>query len=352
MTKHSWLARLKELHKAKNSHHFAIGDCVNEGVATFGVDDCFEAVQQIAGSKSTRNLYRRCATVAALYPSALRYTTLTFHTYETLRHFPIEWLSTYLPTVKDSGRSCAQILHLAIEQFGSYPGPERRNKKYKKRYSVNLAATVYFAALAKAKAEKQQTQTWIEQVIENHLAAAQGARKDAVGDAEAARNETDVAEQRPKTSAPYTVVEVDLSDEQEATRKWAQRVGIGTARSGPQEFLDERDGLHRLTNRPSYQQRREEQLKKSAMPINPKSVRGIEISLHGSCKLGKTSCFRTLEDACEAAAIYEAAKKYPIEAFVCEKCGSYHIRCDEARYAEAFERAKAKAREIQAHVNA
>jgi hypothetical protein len=77
----------------------------------------------------------------------------------------------------------------------------------------------------------------------------------------------------------------------------------------------------------------------------------IEISFHGSCLAGKRATrWKTLEEASAAAAIYEAAKKYPIEGFKCDKCGWFHIRCDEKRFAEAFERAKQRAREIQAHV--
>jgi hypothetical protein len=80
------------------------------------------------------------------------------------------------------------------------------------------------------------------------------------------------------------------------------------------------------------------------------TIRGIEISLHGSCLFGRSSKWLTLEEASAAAARYEAVKKYPIEGFLCDKCKYFHIRCDEKRFAEAFARAKQRAREIKAHV--
>ena len=129
MEKRNWIARLKELHKAKNSHHFAIGDCVNEGIAEWGSDACWAELQKLAGSKNTRNFYRRCATVATLYPQPLRFANLTFSIYEALRHFPLSFLSTFIPSVADSGRSCKQILFHAIEQFGS--NRRRRRRSYR-----------------------------------------------------------------------------------------------------------------------------------------------------------------------------------------------------------------------------
>lgn len=349
MTLTEWKRGIALFQKERADHHFKLGDYVNEGINAFGSDECWQALKQITGSKNTRNFYRRCATVAALYPPSLRFANLTFNTYEALRHFPLTFLEKFVPSVADSGRSCKQILFLAIEQFGSNPAPQ---KKKLKRCSVNLSPAVYLAALEAAKKVKQQTQFWIEMVIKDAL----GAQIPPVPDKPTVPCDVQSAEPRPKTSEPYKPIEVDLSDEQEATRKWVRREGIGEARSGPPEYLDAEDGIRRLTDRPTYQQRREEQIAAGAQPIKKKlkgrdPVRGITPSMYGTC--ARATKFSTLEEAQEVAERYSAAKGYPLCAdHHCDTCGFFHIHADDVKMAALREAARQRAGEIQAHVSA
>lgn len=198
MNKQQWVSRLRELHESRYAHQWAVGDHVNYAITTWGSDSCFEALQQIAGKRSTRNFYRRCAVVAALYCASLRFPALSFSVYEALRHFPIDFLTRFIPEVASSGRSCKQIVHLAIEQFGSNPSPRKQRLK---RQSVNLKASVYLAALERAKAEKKQVQFWIEGVIEDYLGAEPvAAQKDAQGSSRNEGNEVLSAQPQSETT--------------------------------------------------------------------------------------------------------------------------------------------------------
>jgi len=199
MNKEAWIARLKELYKVRNSYQFDLGDHINRGCVAFGRTEAFDAAQQITGTKNTRNFYTRCAAVASLYPASLRFPSLSFATYESLRHFPISFLERFIPEVAPSGRSTKQILHLAIERFGSNPSP---HKKRLKRVSVTLKASVYLAALERAKAEKKQTQFWIEQVLTDYLGAETVAtQKDAQGAGPTVGNDVPSATTQPEKDA-------------------------------------------------------------------------------------------------------------------------------------------------------
>lgn len=331
------------------------------GMRRYGKDDGIVLAEKATGY--SQHFLRRCARIAERFTPEKRYPSLTRNHYRRLLPFDAAKIDAWLPTVICDRLSAGSLYALAVEKFGK---PEKSHKQDDRR-TTQIRATLW-ARLAQH-SPSRKVAPLIELILEEWLAKPadaqaivlastelqrkqknerarerrEEAKTDAVGSSRTVDPQADDVVARPQTSEPYKVVEVDLSEPQsEVQERWA--------RSDAKQFLDERDGLHSLTNRPTYNQRREEQLKKGAEPITPKSIRGIEISLYGSCKLGKSSCWATLEKAQDAAARYEAVKKYPIEGFLCEKCSRYHIRCDEKRFAEDFARAKQRAREIQAHV--
>ena len=118
------------------------------------------------------------------------------------------------------GRSCKQILHLAVEQYGSDPAPHRKQQK---RYTVHLSGAVYLATLERAKKSKQQPQFFIEMILKDYL----GAQIPPVPDKPTAPCDVQSAEPCPQTSEPYK-------------------------------------------ERPTYNQRREEQIASGSKPIKPK----------------------------------------------------------------------------------
>jgi hypothetical protein len=178
MNQADWLKRLKELHAVSNSHQFDLGDHVNRGIETFGRTEAFDAAAEITGTKHTRNFFTRCASVASFYPASLRFPKLSFHTYEVLARFPLDFLSTFIPSVADSGRSCAQIYALAVERYGSDP---RRGKKLGKKHVVRLPEKLFCELSARA-SNPSKTSLLIVQILEDYLDASQSSGKASVPD--------------------------------------------------------------------------------------------------------------------------------------------------------------------------
>ena len=337
MNRTEWRAHLTALNAASNSYQFEVGDSVCYGVATWGSDACFEDLQQLTGKKNTRNFYRRCAVVSALYPASLRYPTLTFSVYEALRHFPIEWLSNFLPTVKDSGRSCRQILHLAIEQFGTNPA---LYKKRRKRHPVSLDASVYHAACERAKAENTHVQFWIEKILETHLAAAQSAGKSAPGVAEASGNDADDSSPRPTY----------------AERRRAQKAAKRAVKQAAAQQRSEKAAVNKAARLAAREKRESEKLAAQlakAQRVEELKAAGkfktkIEIAFvackgcggefvdteNGTVQIPKmkqrATSFRSFEDALAGAREYSEAKRYVVIPYLCPRCSNgrpiWHLR--------------------------
>jgi hypothetical protein len=255
---------------------------------------------------------------------------LTFSIYESLRHFPLPFLEKFVPSVADSGCSCLQTLTLAIEQYGSNPAPR---KKLLKRYSVNLSATVYLAALTAAKKVNLQPQFWIEQVIKDYLERHPDVPNPPASAGPSVPNEPEATTPRPATSEPCVPVEVDLSADQAEVQ--------GRARSESKQFLDERDGLHRLTDRPSYEQRRKEQIAAAgkqipaAQRVYRSKIKIVFATCHGNAFIendeGETQKFKdattahkffTAEKAENAALEYSNDRGYTVWPRQCEKCST------------------------------
>jgi hypothetical protein len=219
MNQQQWVKCGEELLYTHASSQFSIGDWVLVGIATFGRTEAFDAAQEITGTGNTRNFYTRCAAVANYYKPELRFPSLPFSVYEQLRHWPISFLEKFIPEVAPSGRSCAQILHLAVEQFGSNPSPRKQQLK---RHSVSLKASVYFAARERAKAENfKKVHFWIEQVLTDYLATSQSAGKASVPDSPGVGSDVEHAETQPEEGAEPESPRPDY-----ATRR-AQQIAAG-----------------------------------------------------------------------------------------------------------------------------
>lgn len=302
MNQQQWLQRLKELHESRYSHHWALGDHVNLGITTWGSDTCFEALRSIAARGSTRNYYRRCAVVAALYPASLRFPTLPFATYEALRHFPVDFLTRFIPEVKDSGRSCKQILHLACEQYGSNPAP---HKKRLKRQSVNLKMSVYLAALERAKADGKQVQFLIEQVLTDYLGSETvEAQMDDVGACPSEGNSSDNAQPRPTY----------------AERRAAQKAE------------NEQKHIERHQRKVDKEMRKAEKKLAQICFTTCKGRRTFIDTENGPVKLTvqPPTSFYVLEAALAAARKYSEAKRYVVVPYTCKACSNgkevFHLR--------------------------
>lgn len=119
-----------------------------------------------------------------------------------------------------------------------------------------------------------------------------------------------------------------------------------TARSGPKEYLDAEDGIHRLTDRPTYQQRREAQLANGAQRVSKRVGKQMhkppkrELRLQWvPCKVAtsesghslkrfgsqKPTCFPTEADAIEAEQRHATECGYHERVVGCRVCGAFHV---------------------------
>ena len=117
-----------------------------------------------------------------------------------------------------------------------------------------------------------------------------------------------------------------------------------TGRGGQKEYLDAEDGLHRLTDRPTYDQRRAQQIADGAEPIKKKCRAAGEL---GKTKIKKCTCkikivwttckglgahsacrgdsFPDRQGAEAAAAEYKACHGWTPFAALCEPCSAFHL---------------------------
>jgi hypothetical protein len=272
----------------------------------------------------TLHYLKRVARVAEVFPPSRRFSKLTkFHYLRLVPFAQKPELHTWLSTVAEQPHLSTRALYiLACEKFGKPTTTAARCR------SVNLPEAL-LSRLAKF-GPSQKIGRLVEAILLDWLAQPHSPEEIAVIDAECRRQKHNENARRDREN---------LKEQRKADHEAEMR-----ARRDKQEA----EAAARKAERIAAKEKA--RADKEAERIKNKNVRGIEISLHGSCAIGKTSKWETHEEAFRAATLYEAVKKYPIEGFKCDKCGWFHIRCDEKRFAEAFERAKQRAREIKAHV--
>jgi len=242
MNRSTWVEKGRQLYHTHANSQFAIGDWVNDGIATFGRTPAFNDAAEITGTKHTRNFFTRCAAMATLYGTKLRFPKLSFHTYEVLARFPLDFLSTFIPSVAASGRSCAQIYSLAVEQYGEDP---RRKRKAGKFHAVRLPEKLFHSLAARAE-RPDKTHLLITRILED-WEQQQGAGESAVGACP-----SDV----PSPADTQTRPEKGVEDEK----------------------------------RPTYQERREQQLAAGAEPIPKRVEKQVKRNRTGKLRLQWTEC--------------------------------------------------------------
>jgi len=288
MNRADFLQRLKELHANRYAHQWKIGDLILESEKSLGREQTFELVKQVTGNQ--RNFYTRCMSVAKLYSASLRFPTLAFTVYERLKAFPMSFLERFIPEVKDSGRSGAQILALAIEQFGSDPAPHRNRRPTK---NVKITMQLYGELVVRARKMQQQPQTLVAEVLQRYLRASEIVKADspsAVGAMGVVKAAEPVI---PKASA---ATESRPTYAERRERKYTSKINIAfvECRGRSKEFLDTEHGAVRI----------------------PKNQR--------------VDSFHSLEDALAAAKEYSEDRGYVVAPFMCAKCSNgnpvWHLR--------------------------
>jgi hypothetical protein len=361
-----WIKRLRSIVKSSDSSQWELGDALSQGETAFGRRPCYDLAQTATGWHRL-SLYR-IAGVASYFPKPLRFENLSWSVYVLLRPFPLSFLEQFIPTIADSGLSGKLIRERACTEYGSDPQEWRKQKKYRTvRISTSLAdKIVEKSGTAKVTAlvteileswlvgspvERQptsgnKTREWNQKVKDAGNEPVE-AEKAPVGDTESDGNEPADVSAQPKTSADPDSpkpVEVDLSGAQEEVQAMVQRALAG-GRSGPKEFLDAEDGIHRLTDRPTYDQRRAQQIAEGAEPIKkklrkpkPRALRRQWVPCGRALDAGngpamvrarsqKPDCFRTLEDAQAAEEKFFQETGQREEVVYCVvPCDAYHVK--------------------------
>ncbi len=295
MNQSTWLARGKELYSAHQTSQFQVGDWLRAGISAYGRERAFEAVATITPNK--RNFFTRCLTVATLYPASLRFPALPFYVYESLKHFPMSFLDTFIPSIADSGLSRWQILSKAVEQFGSDPAPRRRLAK---RIPIRLESALYHKLTAHAKTKNVQPQTLVAEVLESYLGAAQSAGNRAPGVAEASGNDADDSSPRPTYAERRAAQKAEKVEELKAAGKFKTKIEIAfvACKGRAADFVDTENGAVKL---PKMKQR--------------------------------ATSFRSFEDALAGAREYSEAKRYVVIPYTCPRCSNgkpvWHLRYPE-----------------------
>jgi len=342
-----WITRLRSIVKSSDSSQWELGDALSQGETAYGRRPCYDLAQTATGWHRV-SLYR-IAGVASYFPKPLRFENLSWSVYVLLRPFPLSFLEKFLPSVADSALSAKLIREKAVAEYGSDPQEWRKQKKYRAvriatslcdkivEKSGNAKVTALVTEILESwligeKCERQpasgnKTQEWNQKVKDAGNEPVEAERVP-VGDTDSDGNEPDATQTCPKPEPPRPV-EGDLSEP--ATRR------------SPNEYLDAEDGIHRLTDRPTYDQRRAQQIAEGAEPIKKKlrkpKPRALRLQWTPCSKpirvekgavtfrSHKPDCFRTLEDAQAAEEKNFQEKGHREEVVYCVvPCDAYHVK--------------------------
>ena len=306
-----------------------LGDLLVAGTNEFGRKSYALACQ--ATGYGRVSLYR-IARTAAHFPTHLRLEYIAWSTFVLLRPFPLSFLEKFLPTIGGSDLSAKLIREKAIAEYGSDPEPYRKQKIFRNvRLSTELCDRIV------ERSGKGRVSGAVTQILKDYLAAAKSDGKASEAVAPSDGNEPAATSRHPETSAAPDSpkpVEVDLSEPEPQTRRSSQ------------EYLDAEDGIHRLTDRPTYSQRRAEALANGAEPIKKKARKPRkphELRLQWvpcgrnlytgnaqamvRARSQRPDCFPTLEDAQIAEEKYFQEKGYHNEIVEClAPCGAFHVK--------------------------
>jgi hypothetical protein len=251
MTQNQWIQKLRDCAKTHTGGNWALGDLLVAGTNEFGRKSYALACQ--ATGYGRVSLYR-IARTAAHFPNHLRLEYIAWSTFVLLRPFPLSFLEKFLPTIGGSDLSAKLIREKAVAEYGSDPEPYRKQKIFRNvRLSTELCDRIV------ERSGKGRVSGAVTQILKDYLAAAKSDGKASEAVAPSDGNEPAATSRHPETSAAPDFpkpVEVDLSEPEPQTRR------------SPQEYLDAEDGIHRLTDRPTYSQRRAQQIADGAEPIS------------------------------------------------------------------------------------
>jgi hypothetical protein len=273
---------------------------------------------------------KRSARVARYFPPQHRFPNYKFVHYRALLPFPQEAARTILEKYAEHRRLSANALRaLAVEE---YEEPVKACKQPQK-HSLQIRETIW-ARLAQH-ATSKKIALLVELILDEWLKKPESEQTIILASVKLQR---DHKAERARERAAEKAAARDKR-EAEALRQKEEREAFYAAER--RKRLAER-AAHKAEVAAAKEKHRAEKI---AARAKKETIRGIEFSMFESCEIGKSTKFRTLDEAQEAAARYSSAKGYPFEGFKCDKCPAFHIRCDEVAFEAARERARQRARE-------
>lgn len=364
-------AKLKALGQAED---FWLADAASSSKKW---DDGLQLMAETVGR--TKYHLVRVAQIAERFTPANRFSYTVAHL-RALMPFPDEFLDSFLPSAANLNLSVKALRARAETEFGSNPYKPQQPKKRSVPLRASLVAQLSERAPRKVSALVERIcDEWLSKSPEQQASvlageelqkeqkkqkakepeapgtadvryqlklyeaaqkAAAKAKSAVVGDTESDGNEPAATSRHPETSAtPETPkrVEVDLSEPEPQTQR------------SPQEYLDAEDGIHRLTDRPTYSQRRAEAIANGAEPISkrvgkrtvrikPRALRlqwvpcGRQVDAGNGPAMArvrtqKPDCFPTEEAARAAEEKNFQEKGHREEVVYCVvPCGAYHVK--------------------------
>jgi hypothetical protein len=246
--------------------------------------------------------------IAERFDPSRRFPNMTREHYRGLCCFPVEFTDKWLPTVVEKGFGARSLRALAVAAFGR--DPKAGYSKNKKR-QISIPETLY--ARLKECSPIPKTAIFIEQILVDFASDA-------------------TPEQQARIAAALFTRDADRTRERRGIKPKVEKI---------KEPTDVQYQLKKFqeASRPTYAERREEQLANGAEPVPVKDkkykckVRIVFTECRGNTYIDgdvtkqlstgmSVSRYFKQEDAEAAAAEYGADRGYRCEAFICEPCSS------------------------------
>jgi len=268
------------------------------------------------------------ARIAERFDPSRRFPNLTREHYRGLCCFPVEFTDQWLPTVAEKGFGAKTLRALAVEAYGSDPKEGYTRKQNKKR-GIRISTTLY--AQFQERSPIHKVAIFIEQVLEDWMSTVTTEQLARIEVALALRGEWNhqriVAERNRKKDEK-------LAAKEAAAARRKAKYEEGRAAREAEKAAREAEALARKAEiaafRVAEQAKRDaEREQKKKLMVSARQVSGIK-PFYGSC--ATSSKYRDMDSATLIAAKYSTAKGYDFEGFKCEKCKSFHIRVDEAKF--------------------
>lgn len=282
-------------------------------------DDGLQLMAETVGR--TKYHLERVAQIAERFTPAKRFSYTVAHLRAPMP-FPDEFLDSFLHSAANLNLSVKALRARAETEFGSNPyKPKNPTKR-----SIPLRASLVAQLSERA---PRKVSALVERICESWLEH-QDAPNQTVGVAESDVPAPAATQPCPPNPSPTETPKPESQTE--------------TGRSGPKEYLDAEDGIHRLTDRPTYSQRRAQQIADGAEPISKRvgkqmkrTKRERELRLlwttcgatfNGRAGSQRPDTFDTEQEAIEAEAQYARDHGYRNEVVQClgSHQGCYHVR--------------------------